>query len=193
MVMGKSYYEKVASDSTPTAVLVQTGDIAFEDLEAAIADIEGFDSIVDDASKQKDDFDTFSSVSGSVVFIYLVLATIMAVVVLLNLNIMFIDEKKRELIVLMINGFSTKDAKAYIYRDSIVLTVIGILLGIVLGSFMGGITVAALEPDLAYYHKGFNEIAALIGAVGAGTFAVAVLLYALRMIPRFNLTDINRF
>jgi putative ABC transport system permease protein len=117
----------------------------------------------------------------------------MALIVLLNLDVMFVSEKKRELIVLMINGFSTKDAKAYIYRDSIVLTVIGILLGIVLGSFMGGITVAALEPDLAYYHKGFNEIAALIGAVGAGTFAVAVLLYALRMIPRFNLTDINRF
>jgi hypothetical protein len=44
----------------------------------------------------------------------------MAIVVLLNLDIMFVDKKKRELIVLMINGFSVKDAKAYIYRDSLV-------------------------------------------------------------------------
>lgn len=49
---------------------------------------------------------------------YLLLSALMAIVVLLNLDIMFVDEKKRELIVLMINGFSVKDAKAYIYRDS---------------------------------------------------------------------------
>lgn len=49
---------------------------------------------------------------------YLLLSALMAIVVLLNVDIMFADEKKRELIVLMINGFSVKDAKAYIYRDS---------------------------------------------------------------------------
>jgi len=32
-----------------------------------------------------------------------------------------------------------------------------------------------------------------VGIVGAGTFSVAALLYALRKIPRFDLTDINRF
>ena len=51
---------------------------------------------------------------------YLLLSALMAIVVLLSLDIMFVDEKKRELIVLMINGFSVKDAKAYIYRDSLV-------------------------------------------------------------------------
>ncbi len=50
---------------------------------------------------------------------YLLLSALMAIVVLLSLDIMFVDEKKRELIVLMINGFSVKDAKAYIYRDSL--------------------------------------------------------------------------
>ena len=47
----------------------------------------------------------------------------MAIVVLLNLNAMFVEEKKRELIVLMINGFSVKDAQRYVSNDSIVLTV----------------------------------------------------------------------
>ena len=50
---------------------------------------------------------------------YLLLSALMAIVVLLSLDIMFVDEKKHELIVLMINGFSVKDAKAYIYRDSL--------------------------------------------------------------------------
>ena len=41
--------------------------------------------------------------------------------------------------------------------------------------------------------KGFNTTAAAVGAIGAGVFATAVLLYALRRITRFDLTDINRF
>ena len=117
----------------------------------------------------------------------------MALVVLLNLDIMFVDEKKRELIVLMICGFSTKDAKAYIYRDSLVLTVIGIILGVVFGAMMGNVTVDALEPAYGSFFKGFNWLAAVVGVVGAGTFSIAVLLFALRKIPRFDLTDINRF
>ena len=106
---------------------------------------------------------------------------------------MFVDEKKRELIILMINGFYAKDAQAYIYRDSIVLTVIGILLGVLLGSQMGSITVAALEPVMGWFVKEFSWIATLVGVVGAAVFSTAVLFYALRRIPRFDLTDINRF
>ena len=193
MVVGKSYYEKVASDSTPTAVLVQTGDIAFEDLEAAIADIEGFDSIVDDASKQKDDFDTFSSVSGSVVFIYLVLATIMAVVVLLNLNIMFIDEKKRELIVLMINGFSVKDARHYISYDNVVLTAFGIIAGLVLGCIMGAVTVASVEPVTGSFVKSVDGMAVIIGVFGSAVLSLIMSLVALRRINSFKLIDVSKF
>jgi putative ABC transport system permease protein len=189
----REYREAFGEVPHTNAMLVNTGGVDVERLKERLSEVEGYGSLVNDREDVSYSFGEIESVLKTTVYIYLVLSALMALIVLLNLDVMFVSEKKRELIVLMINGFSTKDAKAYIYRDSIVLTVIGILLGIVLGSFMGGITVAALEPDLAYYHKGFNEIAALIGAVGAGTFAVAVLLYALRMIPRFNLTDINRF
>ena len=92
-----------------------------------------------------------------------------------------------------INGFSVKDAKAYLYRDSLALTVIGIVLGVVLGAMMGNVTVSALEPTFGSFLKGFSWLDAAVGAVGAGAFLVAVLLYALRKIPRFDLTDINRF
>ena len=96
----------------------------------------------DDKTNQHGNFETFSSVSSTVVLIYLALAALMAIVVLLNLNVMFIEEKKRELIVLMINGFSVKDAKHYISYDNIVLTAIGIIVGMLLGCIMGSITVA---------------------------------------------------
>ena len=159
----------------------------------ALKDVKGFNSLMDDKADATYKFGEISQIMNTVVLIYLALSALMALMVLLNLNIMFVEEKKRELIVLMICGFSTKSAKAYIYRDSIVLTILGILLGILVGAIVGGITVASLEPEMANWLKGFNTTAAIAGAIGAGAFATAVLLFALRRITRFDLTDINRF
>jgi hypothetical protein len=79
---------------------------------------------------------------------------------------MFIDEKKRELMVLMINGFSGKDAKRYIYYDTIVLTVLGIIAGLVLGCIMGSITVGAIEPSTATFVKDIDWIEFLFKVPG---------------------------
>ena len=131
--------------------------------------------------------------SSAVVLIYLVLAVLMAIVVLLNLNVMFIEEKKRELIVLMINGYSTKDARHYISYDSIVLTILGIIVGLILGCIMGSITVASIEPSTGVFVKDADLWAILIGIAGSAVLAIIMGKIALRRIKKFKLTDINRF
>lgn len=177
----------------PNALLVDTDGADLTRTREALMDVEGYSSLVDDKGESSYAFNELERILRTVVYIYLALSGLMAIMVLLNLNIMFVEEKKRELIVLMINGFSVRAAKAYIYRDSIVLTVIGIFFGVLLGALMGAITVFALEPENGYFIKDFNWLAAAVGVVGAGVFAAAVLIYALRRIPRFELTDINRF
>ena len=192
MVMGLGYFQEEFGEASASAVLAQTGDKAVGDVERAIARVEGFDSIVDDATYQHQNFETFSSVSSAVVAIYLALAALMAVVVLLNLNVMFIEEKKRELIVLMINGFSVRDAKRYVSYDSVVLSVIGIIVGIALGCLMGSLTVAAIEPPTATFVRDPDMIAIVVGIVGSAVLTIIMGAIALRRIPRFQLTDINK-
>ena len=194
LVMGRGYYEQAFdTELVPNAILVDTGDSDFESLVAATSEVDGFSDMVNDKQHQKRNFTAFSNVSRTVVLIYLALATLMAIVVLLNLNVMFIEEKKRELIVLMINGFSVKDAKRYIYNDTIVLTFIGIVLGLILGSAMGSITVMAIEPATATFLKGIAWRAILVGTVVTIVLATVMSLIALRRIPAFKLTDINKF
>ena len=193
MVMGKDYYEKEFGKASPNAVYSQIGDTAIADVEQAINGIDGFYSIVDDAALQHGNFESFSSVSNAGVIIYLILAVIMAVVVLLNLNVMFIAEKKRELIVLMINGFSVKDARHYISYDTIVLTALGIIVGLALGCIMGSITVASVEPVTGVFMKDVDGWAVLSGILGSAILAVIMCLIALHRINKFELTDINRF
>jgi putative ABC transport system permease protein len=105
---------------------------------------------------------------------------------------MFIEEKKRDLIVLMINGFSLRDAKRYIYLDSIVLTIIGIVIGIVVGSVMGYLSIQSIEFEMDDYIADPSVIACLAGVASTAFFAVLVNLIALRRIGKFKLTDINK-
>ena len=177
----------------PNMLFLNTDGADLNKARDALDGIKGYLTLIDDKADASYAFDQIRTLLTTVVLIYLALSALMALMVLLNLDIMFVMEKKRELIVLMINGFSVKAAQAYIYRDSIVLTIIGIILGIVLGSVVGSFTVAALEPEFGTFIKSFNGFAAIVGALGAGIFALGVLWYALRKIAKFDLTDINRF
>lgn len=192
MVMGSSYYQKEFGEVLPNVVLADSGDVPVEELSDKVMAVPGAFSIEDDKIDQYGSFETFSTVSGAVVAIYLVLAVLMAIVTLLNLNIMCINEKKRELIVLMINGFSVHDAKRYIYNDTIVLTILGILVGLLVGCIMGTITVGSIEPSTATFIKGVDLIAIVVGILGSALLSLIMSLIALRRIPRFALTDINR-
>ena len=189
----REYREAFGEKPMPNALLVNLDGADMSRTREALAGAEGYNSLVDDKENASYAFNQMTGIMNKVVIIYLVLSGLMALMVLMNLYVMFVQEKKRELIVLMICGFSTDAAQAYIYRDSILLTIIGIILGIVLGAVMGAVSLFALEPSMGYFIKGFNVTAAVVGAVGAAAFSAGVLIYALRLIPRFNLTDINRF
>ncbi|MBQ9020564.1 MAG: FtsX-like permease family protein [Eggerthellaceae bacterium] len=192
VLMSKNAYEHFfGNEFKANAILSNTGEIAVSAIEPELVKTAGFERITDDKIFQASNFKAFSNVSSTVVLIYLVLAILMAIVVLLNLNVMFIDEKKRELIVLMINGFSTKDAKRYVYNDTIVLTVIGIILGLVLGSIIGIISIASTEIATMNLIKEVNLPALAIGAAVSAVLAFIMSAIALRRVPRFNLTDIN--
>ena len=133
--------------------------------------IEGYSSIADDKTNQYRNFETFSTVSNAVVLIYMILAILMAIVVLLNLNAMFIEEKKRELIV---------------------LTAVGIILGIILGCIMGSITVGSIEPSTASFVKAIDAKAVIAGIIGSSVLAFVMGKISLRRIPNMSLTDINK-
>lgn len=194
IVMGRDYYEReFETDYEPNAVLLNTSEDDFVSLSEELMSSDDADALVDDKAAESGVFEQFSTVSSAVVVIYLILSILMAVVVLLNLNVSCIEEKKRELIVLMICGFSIKDAKRYIYNDLIVLTIIGILLGILLGNITGAISLGAIEGADALLIKDPDAIAMAAGTAGSAVLSFIMCVLALRRISQFELTDINRF
>jgi putative ABC transport system permease protein len=115
----------------------------------------------------------------------------MAICILLNIDNMYVEEKKTELIVLMINGYSLRAAKGYIWPDTIVLTVIGILFGYVLGSATGIATVRSIERVNSVFIHSVSMIAIVAGTIVTTVLSVIAMMIALKKVDSFKLSDIS--
>lgn len=173
------------------ALFIFTGD-ENTSLDNEFTDVKGYVSTGNYLADSTEFFNSFTSVSKALVATYLILAIIMALLVLLNLYTMFVDEKKKEIIVMMINGFSNKSARQYIYRDTIVMTIVGILLGLVLGTIMGAASIHSFESSVSYFIKSVDWKACIIGAAVSSVLSLTMMQIALRRINKFKLSDINK-
>ncbi len=194
MVISSSAYERImGSDVTYNAYIVNTNDSELGPLRRAMKKkTKDFVSISSEKQWLVFASESFSRLSGTIVAIYVGLSALMALIVLLNLNIMFIEEKKRELIVLMINGYSLRDAKRYIYRDNIAMTAVGIVLGCLVGIVAGYFSVKSAENTAICLIKDPSLKACLIAAALCSLFTAVVTAISLRRISKFKLTDIGK-
>ncbi len=186
------YQEMFGISPAANAYLINSGDFSREELKESLKSVEGFYKIENVKDSNKNSFDMFKKISVLMVAVYIGLALIMAALVLVNLFVMFVQEKKRELIILLINGYGLKDAYRYIYLDTIILTFVGIIFGLILGSFVGNLSVSAFDGIRIYFRHGVDWIACLVGVGVTAVFSFGACLIALRQIKNFNLTDINK-
>lgn len=191
-VMNSKTYEKTfGTDYVDNMLVFNRNDKSIKQLFNMLDGTEGFASVYDFKAEGKELYSAMENVLIIIVIVYSIISFALSFIVLLNLYTMFVSEKKKELLVMMINGYSRKDAKKYIYQDSIFLTIIGVIAGSLLGVAVGLFTIKALNVDYV----------ALLSKINVGTFVIAGLVtavlslincsIAMREISKFELTNIN--
>ena len=83
----------------------------------------------------KDSLDVFTDIiDGMNNIIYLIIAasSLLALIVLYNLTTININERKREIATLKVLGFKDKEVSTYVYRETLVLTSFGIIIGLII-------------------------------------------------------------
>ena len=81
-----------------------------------------------------------------VMVILIGLATVLAAVVIYNLTNINVEERSRELATLKVLGYDEGEATLYIYRETIILSVVGIFVGFLLGRWLHGFIITNLPP-----------------------------------------------
>ncbi len=145
----------------------------------------------DDGSRNRVLFDEVSQGIDVLVAVLLVLSAAMAAMVLLDLNFMYIKQKSRELAVMRVNGYTIQETRAYVYRDSILLGLMGLILGVALGIVLGRWGVMGIEEDYIRFIREPIWAACLVAAAIGALFMVVVNLIALRQVNKLKLHSVS--
>ena len=152
--------------------------------------VKGFVSLAD-SCEMREKYKTVTEALDKVVILMTVMAAIMAAVVLLNLLKIQINQKKRELTIMRINGFTLKETVAYILRENLITTTVGVVLGTVMGCFTAFNAVLSLERAELRLSHAPNLAACAVSALITVFFAAVVNIIALRSIKKLKLSDVN--
>ena len=179
--MTPGYYENALhADGEPNAYLLNftsddtdTCNAIFEKL----LDMSG----VATTSRMRDTQDTYMHSMERVDFVVVIIilaAAALAMVVLFNLSNINITERQRELATIKLLGFYDKEVSAYVYRENIVLTVFGILMGCFMGHWLHLYLVRSTEIDLMMFGRQTAPSAYVYAAILTMLFSIAVNILA---------------
>jgi len=120
-----------------------------------------------------------------VIYVLIISAGLLAFIVLYNLNNININERKRELATLKVLGFMDGEVGAYVYRENIMLTVIGAVAGIFLGIVLHRFVIVTAEIDSIMFGRNMKLISYVLSIVltfGFSAFVNFVMYYKLQKI-----------
>ena len=179
--MTPSYYEQTLhADSEPNAYLMN---FTSDDTDTCNAIFEKLLSMngVATTSRMRDTQDTYMHSMERVDFVVVIIilaAAALAMVVLFNLSNINITERQRELATIKLLGFYDKEVSAYVYRENIVLTVFGILMGCFMGHWLHIYLVRSTEIDLMMFGRQTAPSAYVYAAILTLLFSVLVNVLA---------------
>ena len=125
-------------------------------------------------SASEDMFKTVMDNMDMVVWILIIAAGLLALVVLYNLLNANISERIRELATIKVLGFYDREVYSYIARETIILTIIGIIFGLVGGYFLTMYILKTCELDITMFSPEVKFLSYILGIIITVFFAIIV-------------------
>ena len=136
-----------------------------------------------------DSYRTMLKSVDSVVVVLVIAAALLAFVVLYNLTNINITERVREIATLKVLGFTPREVDAYIYRETLLLAVIGALVGLLLGIVMEGFVVVTAEVDQVMFGRDIHAASFIIAFLLTMVFSVIVTLAMRPKLRRIDMVE----
>lgn len=153
-----------------------------------IMNIDGVQSVTFYSSLQKNFKDMIKSISYIVV-VLVISAACLAFVVLYNLSNVNISERKREIATIKVLGFTRKEVDAYINRETILLTILGSLIGLGIGIVLHHLIMNLAEMDDIMFGRTINSISYVISFVMTIGFSAIINLFMHKKLNNIQMVE----
>lgn len=137
-------------------------------------------------SSLADQLERMLSTLGTVIVVLIVSAGMLAFVVLYNLNNINITERQRELATLKVLGFYDQEVSQYVFRENVLLTIIGVIAGAAFGILLHRYVITTVEVDAVMFGRNIKPLSFLYSALFTCGFSVFV-----NMVMHFKLKKID--
>lgn len=173
--MTQGVYEELFGEYQPNGVLLNLADscedaIAWADELGSKEGILSCESVED----KREQFEMAFYLINVVVYIIIIMAAGLALVVLFTLASTNISERERELATIKVLGFYDKEVHLYVNKETLILTGIGIVLGLPIGRFLGGCLTNALNMPSIYFAVTIHSVSYVITVALSIGFALIV-------------------
>lgn len=157
LYLSPAYYEKVYGEKPAYNCIFFAAKDGYGNgqIESAGEEILARDGVLSisymhDIEKQLNDMLTSLNL---VIIVLIISAGMLAFVVLFNLNSINITERQRELATLKVLGFYDLEVAAYVFRENVLLTLMGSIVGVVLGKALHQFVIETVEVDAAMFGR----------------------------------------
>lgn len=125
----------------------------------------------------------------TIVVVLIIAAAALAFVVLYNLTNINITEREREIATLKVLGFTRGEVAGYVFREMVILTLIGAALGLVLGVFMEWYVVVTAEVDAVMFGREIHPVSFLLAFVLTVAFSLIVAFFMRGKLVRIDMVE----
>jgi len=140
------------------------------------------------STQKKTSFQMLDSMN-LVVLIFVVAAGALALVVLYNLTNINVSERIRELSTIKVLGFYDGEVTMYIFRENLILTVMGIVVGCFFGEWLHTYILQTAETNNLMFSPGIHPLSYVYAAVLTLAFSLFVMFFMHRKLKRINMLD----
>lgn len=182
--ISKDYYKKIFKEEAKYNSIIANGKI---DDKVQLTD---YNILV--ANYTDDIVETFNSfVKGlnKIIILIVVLASLLAFIVLYNLTIINVSERKREIATFKVLGFYDNEINIFIYREILILTIIGILFGLLLGKYLHIFIINTAQTDNILFLRQIKPLSYIISAIMTLIFSILVQLMINRTLKKIDMID----
>ena len=139
----------------------------------------------DNMSMLQDIFDSMNNI----VFLIIGFSSVLAITVLYNLTTINISERVREIATLKVLGFNDKEISMYVYRETIILTIFGIIIGLLLGIGLNAFVLTVAETDEIIFAKEIHYLSYILAIIIMIIFTIVVQIITNFILKKINMID----
>ncbi len=140
-------------------------------------------------SQIQNSFENIMDSLSAIVLILIVSAALLAFIVLYNLSIINITERIKEIATIKVLGFDNLEVSSYIFRENIILTLIGIVEGLLVGFVLHKVVIYMAEVDILMFGRGISATSFLYATVLAFIFSMFVSVVLHRKLKKVDMVE----